>query len=100
MSQIPHAGARCVMMQMDTTFSSFLQVNKIKYYRNIDQEIAPVRVRFLECSLLGHQLRPGKAMLHVPLKCWLLRFGPHCVSTEIYVCNNFKNIDISDKFGG
>jgi hypothetical protein len=56
------------MMQMDTTFSSsiFIQVNKIKYYRNINQGIALVPAMFLECSLLKHHLWPGKAMLHVP----------------------------------
>jgi hypothetical protein len=90
------------MMQMDTTFSnSFLiQVNEIKYYHNINQEIEPVPVTFLECALLKHCLWLAKAMLHVLLKRWSLRFGPHSISTEIYVCSNYKNIDISDKYQG
>jgi hypothetical protein len=77
MSQITHTGAGCVMMQMDTTFSSFfLQVYEIKYYCSIDQEVIPVPLRFIECSLLRQWLWPGKAIPHVSLKCLSLRFGP------------------------
>jgi hypothetical protein len=47
--------------------SSKHRVRRAKSYCNINTEVVPAPVRFAECSLLQHWLRPGKAMLQVPL---------------------------------
>jgi hypothetical protein len=66
-------------MWMNTTFSSFFktQESKTKSYHNINEEVAPMPVRFVEHSLLKHRLWPGKAALQVLLHCGSLRSGPH-----------------------
>jgi hypothetical protein len=53
------------MMRMNTAFSSLLkiQAGKSKYYRNINQEVAVVPIKFVEGSLLMQRLWPGNAAL-------------------------------------
>jgi hypothetical protein len=78
-----------VSMQIDSIFSSLfkIQVSRAKSYCNINKEVVPLPVRFVEYSLLKHRLRPGKAMPHFLLKCRSLRFGPHFS----FHCRNMQN---------
>jgi hypothetical protein len=73
----------------------FMQLNKIKYHLNINQEVTSVPVELLGLSLLKHWPWPRKAVPHVPLKCGLIRSHFHCINTEIHVYYSFKNIGIS-----